>query len=501
MVKDQVFLPSISQKRHSRKFSSALPADNGAMTSTNPSAPMSKKSFFRKPTWATTAPLTEPRDFFRHSDTVYDSILREKERRRQKNVQKKLSKVNVEAAEEGRENKRRRISSDEEDLEEEGQSDAETASTVSLKEATAKTEAKREASVNGTRSPVNTRPSLRTEISTSKAKPLVEVCASMVSQVIDLDSGDEKGQNAPKIPEMKVPNQLPDEEMSEEEDDEYVLQLKQKARERDRLRKLGIDPADNLRKSSRGPEVQQRPPSFSDDHSNLRQSHAAPTPPPGKDEIIVQILITTEIPNAKPLLVNRKVSQPMRQVREVWCARQNFSDEMKAKVVFTWRGKRLYDTTTSTHLLNVLKKERHRRTEGFDDEEEEDPSNGRIEVKAMTKEMYDEASLRKDRGETGTQADNITEEAIQSRQSTERSTTPKEPEYKVLLKAQELEAFHLKVRPSTKIARMMAAFKKMRQIDSGKTCWLVFDGDRLEPDSIVGDTEIEDGDAIEVHVR
>ena len=38
-------------------------------------------------------------------------------------------------------------------------------------------------------------------------------------------------------------------------------------------------------------------------------------------------------------------------------------------------------------------------------------------------------------------------------------------------------------------------------IDKGKVCWLVFDGNRLEPNSTVKDADLEEDDVVEVHIR
>jgi hypothetical protein len=64
-----------------------------------------------------------------------------------------------------------------------------------------------------------------------------------------------------------------------------------------------------------------------------------------------------------------------------------------------------------------------------------------------------------------------------------------------------LEAVALKVRPSTLVSKVMAGFKKIRHVDQGKICWLVFDGERLDPETRICDTEIEDGDVVDVQIR
>jgi Ubiquitin-2 like Rad60 SUMO-like len=467
------------------------------MTSASASEPATKKSFFKRPTWASSAPPAQSGDFFRHSDIVYDSILKEKERRREKHAQKKQAKVGVEAVEEVKENKRRKISTNDEDEEEDGRSGSETASTGSWGDDLRKAEAP----MNGSKCPARRGRVQATRASPSNVEVSLNDTTPVASGVIGLDSDDDKNQPQPVVLERRVQARTSDDEVSEEED-EYVLELKQRAREKARLKKLRVDPVGNQAQVPRARDPDNRPPQSSADRPLFAQSHAKPPSPPPRgeeNETIVQILITTEIPNAKSLIVNRKVSQPMQQVRQVWCSRQNFNEDMTAKVIFTWRGKRLYDTTTSMRLLTVLKEERARQMGGLVDDEDEDPSNGRIEIEAITKDMYEQNVLQKNREEVD--GDGNGDAHLQDRQSHERSITPTKQEFTIVMNAQGLEALRFKVRPHTSIAKIMAAFKKMRKVDPEKTCWLVHDGDRLEPGLTVSETEIEDGDAVEVHVR
>jgi Ubiquitin-2 like Rad60 SUMO-like len=459
-----------------------------------PSSPKTKKSFFKKPTWATSAPPSQSGDFFRHSDAVYDNILREKERRREKHAQKKQANVRVDAVQEDQGVKRRRISIEDEDQEEDGSSDSETKSTGSRRVDTTDNEKPE----NRSNSPTRLGPCQAGRASRPNAESFSITSTHMCSNFIELESDDQKSDPQPIAP-AKIQTRVSDEENSDEED-EYVLELKQKARAKARLKELSADPHHTQGSARPLLEAQQPTPlsPFPGTSSTFTKQHPVPILPPDQEETIVSILINTKIPNAKQLIVNRKVSQPMQQVRQVWCSRQSFDDEMTAKIIFTWRGKRLYDTTTSTHLLNVLKKERARQMGGLHYEDEEDPSNGRIEVEAMTMEIYEQRQ-RQDDIETDTTR--TIGPGTEDSSSHDRPATPPEPVYEIVMNAPGLQALALKVRPSTPIAKMMAGFKKLRKVDAEKTCWLVFDGERLDPDKFVKDTEIEDGDVVEVHVR
>lgn len=60
---------------------------------------------------------------------------------------------------------------------------------------------------------------------------------------------------------------------------------------------------------------------------------------PSNSEQVVRILVTSDIPNTKPFIFSRKLSQGLRQVRLEWCKRQGLTDEATAAIYLTWRGR------------------------------------------------------------------------------------------------------------------------------------------------------------------
>lgn len=48
---------------------------------------------------------------------------------------------------------------------------------------------------------------------------------------------------------------------------------------------------------------------------------------------------------------------------------------------------------------------------------------------------------------------------------------------------------------------MIWAFRQSRPVPEGKQVFLMFDGDRLDPDTMVQASDIADMDTIEVHIR
>jgi Ubiquitin-2 like Rad60 SUMO-like len=297
----------------------------------------------------------------------------------------------------------------------------------------------------------------------------------------------------------------PEPESEDSEEDEYLRALKQKARERARLQRLASNQqkppaAPSPGNDARSPSIGQTHPYSASSPDQTANQHTDPfdqSKATVDEDAEVAILIKSLIPNSKPLVVNRKASQPLQQVKDFWCARQSFEPSFAAKVFFTWRGTKLFNSSTMRTVLRQLKKER-----GCDPEGSDDPSKGKITLEAMTQEIYDDRQRAKERkaaavanSENASEADG-TEEA-----PTPAPEPPKIPGIIVKLTSQGLEPMPLRVRPHTSIDKIMRAFQGQRGIDRDKTCWLVFDGDRLAKERSVKDVGFEDGDEIEVYPR
>lgn len=65
---------------------------------------------------------------------------------------------------------------------------------------------------------------------------------------------------------------------------------------------------------------------------------------------IVQLLIESDIPETKPLFIKIRTNNTLEKPRIAWCNAQRFSEDMTRKVFPTWRGKRLFDSTTVARL-------------------------------------------------------------------------------------------------------------------------------------------------------
>lgn len=469
-----------------------------------------KRSLFKKPNWAAksaSVPDTD-RPFFDHRETTYGAILAEKEKKREKH-RAKPSKEPKEGH--GRETKRPRMS----------ESDDSDSALDSSRHADSEEDTHAQAESND-RPVTRSTPIKKREFSGSVSEPCpaksfspLKPCNSTRATIIDLNDEDDledtrpspgKSKNVSPIkPLPKHPTSDPD----SEDEDGYTLELKRKAREKARLRKLGLEPTqlmtpEPVTAKSQSPQLASAARAgsiLSIGEATFSNSPPPPDKPKKEDDIVVRILISTGIPNTKPLIVNRRATQNFQQVKEAWCKRQGFDAATTRKVILTWRGTKLFNTTTCTGILRTLKGEiRKSGGAGLDSEDDDaDPSKGNIEVEAVTEDILAERKLAREKEERVLSLGKGDEEPPD--EGSGEPEVPKEPEYQLQLKCPGIEQVHLKVRASTLVSKVMAGFQKIRRVDKEKTCWLSFDGERLDPEKTIGDTEIEDGDVVDVQIR
>ncbi|KAL1959255.1 hypothetical protein VTO42DRAFT_2442 [Malbranchea cinnamomea] len=436
------------------------------------------RSFFKKPSWASgdSSNKTTSTEFYRRADQVYtDIVAEEKKKRVQKHNQKQTEIKEVEASHSGtpREAKRPRISvsvSDDTDFSEVAPSPiyptlsgTPTGRIIS--------QASREPS---TATPQSRLANLRSS-STSPTKPKGNTTpppARSSDAIINIDDSDSPEPIPPTKPATHQAPQ-PSVPVSDDEDDDDINieeefpELARKARERARLA------AQSEAKAS--PE-----------------SRSAPTP--GRQlsrasEPTVEIIITSDIPNTRQLLVRRRLSQNLKDVRLVWCQRQGFSEEMTAQVFLTWRGKRVFDVTTCQSLgVDSVNNDSELFSTKFDEDHEY-----RVHMVAVTKEIFEWQ-----RRET------IWGSGVQDEGADEQDDADEEERVdnvRLTLQGPGIEGVALRVRPSTRISELADAVRKQRNIPADKTIHIFFDGECLPPDSVVMDSDIADMDCLDVVIK
>lgn len=397
-------------------------------TGTNHMPP--KRSLFNKPSWSKPHALINDTDLFHRSNQTYVDLATEAERQRKKKRARKERERARQAENEGRAGKRLRVSESEDDDSDSSSSDDSSRPTEPIHTHNKATESKNEQDPRAG-SPAKPEHSPKSLLKRYEAKVAANQSnvtgkeRNVGAQILDLEDDQDEVSEKDSEPEITIVR--PPEPVIEDDepvsDDEFP-ELARQARERARRKRLEEDMA------SASPDLA----ASQDGRLHQSQNLHPPTPPPIPPDPVIQILITSSIPDTVPLIVNRLVSQRLKDVRLAWTQRQQFSSEFSDKVFLTWRRKRLFDVTTCKSLGitagpngGVLAK-----GEYVGDDE------GRIHMEAMTSEILEahkkaERQDLQDSGDIDADQNDVVEQ--------------KEPQIKIICKAKGFDDFKLIVKP------------------------------------------------------
>lgn len=391
---------------------------------------IAKRSLFSKPTWSRSQILGSP-DLFHRSHQIYDSLNTADESH---NVLTTDEQISPQMLDEGRNHKRRRVSSDC-DGDDHHLADDDDHHHVGNKASTQHVSKALEGIDDS---------GLKTS---TRSQPLPVVSSQ---QIISLDTVSHKkprqlAENALSKPNMRSPSVIDIEsDQSDLEagghehnwDQDKSIEAIRSLMEEDTFSSSEEFPelARKARAKVRG-EIEGRSVGSSVDHSGkviiTEYSEAAPQLVP---DTIVQILITSSMPNTQPLILKRKLGQRLKDVRVTWAERQGFPQDVADSIFLTWKDKRLFDVTTCMNLSTMIGS--LGKAAVMDELTADD--HGRIHMEAMTADILE--SRRNAKLETAMPADNL--EAI---------TIPKphdvDSQVRIILRAKDFAEFKLRVKP------------------------------------------------------
>lgn len=400
--------------------------------------PPLKRSLFNRPAWSRPQNIGSGEEIFHRSSSSYADLAAETERKRKAKLARKETELAKDEIDKDGGEKRRRLSSDSsEDSDQASFHSKHHAQRASSKEEKFRTRpAKPKEQKAEQRNVETTRHSSPRSISKryenlSNASRSPTQPKSCATDIIDLeDESDDasalgKDENHAIIqPEETVP---PEDDDFPASDDEYA-ELARKAREKARTKRLEDDLVSVIKKPSSSVEPE----------NHLRRSLSAqrPTTPSAMSDPEIYILITSAIENTKPLIIKRKLSQRLKDVRITWCQHQQFTPDMASTIFLTWRGKRLFDVTSCKSLGIAVDAEGNVTTKGLEDmfgEEEK-----KIHMEAMTEGLLEQ--YRKTR-KRRTEEPGLEDEPVPAPHK------PQEAQVRVILKAKGFDDFKLIVKP------------------------------------------------------
>ncbi|EYE93512.1 small ubiquitin-related modifier domain-containing protein [Aspergillus ruber CBS 135680] len=211
-----------------------------------------------------------------------------------------------------------------------------------------------------------------------------------------------------------------------------------------------------------------------------------------QDDVVVQILITSEIENTEPLIIHRKASQSLKGARLAWCKRQGITGELQSSVYLTWEGRRLFDVTTCKSLgVNVVNS-----SDGFSDIHYPSVNDGQhIHVEAVTHDFF---AFKQKQQQPRT---SFTAESQIGPDPPDIGNEERDVLMKIILRCPELDDFGMKVSQKTRVSQIISAFKDTQKIPAEKNLYLLFDGDLLDSNACLIDCDIADQDMVDVLIR
>ena len=395
-----------------------------------------KRSLFNKPAWSQPQDAASAVDFFSRSHQTYVDVAAEKERKKKRKLIAKHREQKKKAEVQSRGSERRRVDSSEDDGEYSNSERDHSELDVGMSK-------NKQETVNATGAPSGASTAKQDVLPTSLSKRYEDTVAAIKnkekqapvqSTIIDLDNDDDDGGYGlpPPVDDDAVvtivkPKPLPEEEDYPPSDEEFA-DLARKAREKARRKRLEEDIASTV----------QTPPPPAGANSPYLEAHPVPQSAIAPSDPVVQILITSHIPDTDPLIVQRRLGQRLKDVRVTWCQRQSFTPEFTSTVFLTWRGKRLFDVTSCKSLGIGVNSAGDIVTKGQKDMLGEE--DRQIHMEAMTNEIFEEYRKAKQKGVVRQDDKDEVEEVVEA--------PPKlEVQVRIILKAKGFDDFKLIVKP------------------------------------------------------
>ena len=401
------------------------------ITSEAPKRPV-KRALFNKPAWSRPQNLASPTDFFHRGNSAYvDPVAELEQKRKAKAARKEAEKARQQAEAQPAEKKRKISFENDDDLY--GASDQDErrhcpsplgpdTKPVASNERI-NTEVKNH--VNHGSSPKSLAKRYDEKLTTtvkSDAKPKPPSV-----DIIDLDESDEAEEEDLRVTQTTKPP-LPDDDDFPASDEEYA-ELARKAREKARRKRLEDDIIPSNRNQSFSVEPESRSQTSLSAHTSTQRLALDPE---------VEILITSRLENAIPLIIRRRLSQRLKDVRITWCDKNQFTPDMTESIFLTWRGKRLFDVTSCKSLGIAVDEDGRVRARGQDDILTDE--DRKVHMEAMTETIYEEYQKAKRRATEPKDEEEEKEQApIQQK--------PSQDQVRIILKAKGFADFKLIAKP------------------------------------------------------
>ncbi|KAL7791030.1 hypothetical protein V8C37DRAFT_166907 [Trichoderma ceciliae] len=217
-----------------------------------------------------------------------------------------------------------------------------------------------------------------------------------------------------------------------------------------------------------------------------------------KKETAADIMVRSNIPGTKVAHIKYQFNRPLRLIRDSWIALQRRIMELPITsdddIILTWQRKKVY---TYSSLLGLGIRPQGDGKIIADEYSKGGLQDGRTKVvlEAWTKQGFDQMELEEEmrmKREAGELPD---EEPTPGEQEEKRT------KLRVKLRAKDMEEVKLTVLLETTVKTLIIGFRTQRNLGSDKDVGIWFDGERLEEHQTMEEADINDMDALEVHIK
>lgn len=212
-------------------------------------------------------------------------------------------------------------------------------------------------------------------------------------------------------------------------------------------------------------------------------------------KVQVESTIPRTLVSGKPVTFRLTSSDQLKNIKTTWCSvmQLNHVDVTAEDTFFTWRNRRLYNTTTLRGLGIATMGNDLLYAGDVGDRRGFSADRKKVVLQAWTEELF-EAHLAAEEREEMRRRGELDEEEPEP-------SAPAEEKIKVAMRSKQGEPVKVTTSASSTIGDLVARFREKRHLPTEVKVSVYFDGEKLEEGMTLQDADIGDDDQVEVHLN
>ena len=212
-------------------------------------------------------------------------------------------------------------------------------------------------------------------------------------------------------------------------------------------------------------------------------------------KVQVESTIPRTLVNDKPVTFKLTSTDPLKGLKTTWCTvmQMNHAEVTVDDTFFTWRGRRLYNTTSLRGLGIATMGNDLLYAGDMGDRRGFSADRRRVVLQAWTEELF-EAHLAEEEREERRRRGELDEEE-------EEPAAPAEEKIRVAMRPKQGEPVKVTATASSTIGDLVEKFRAKKSLPADVVVAVHFDGERLDEGISLQDADIGDDDQVEVHLN